>query len=144
MKILICSDTHGDNDSLKLLINKHPKCDLYLLAGDSEADNVDISPFISIKGNCDYMSEFPLHIILPTPYGKLLMQHRPVTDYLFLKQNEIKIVVFGHTHIRKFEILDKIYYINPGAISFARDANDGSYAILDISENKVNATFYKI
>ena len=58
MKILLVSDTHGNNVALDALVKKYPNMDLYLHCGDSESDEYSIYPFRSVKGNCDYFGDF--------------------------------------------------------------------------------------
>ena len=50
----------------------------------------------------------------------------------------MKTIIYGQ---RKFELIDGIYHINPGAISFPRDGFDLSYAILTITPEKVEVEF---
>lgn len=144
MKILICSDSHSDNESLDELVKRHPNMDLYLHAGDSESDEFSIRPFLSVQGNCDYFSDFPIRRIIETPLGNLLMQHKPNPDYKIIKEYKIKLFVYGHTHIRKCEENGSVLFINPGSISFSRDNNPGSYVIMNISKEKYTIDFYSL
>lgn len=146
MKILICSDSHGDDQALEEVYKKFPKCDLYLHAGDSESDEWSIRPFESVQGNCDFRYDFPLRKIVNTPYGKLLIQHHPQLPLDIVKQYNIKIFVHGHTHTRK-EMYDEdygLFIFNPGSISFPRDSHELSFLILEIDNNKVKATFHSL
>lgn len=144
MKILLVSDTHGNNEALDYLVKKYPNMDLYLHAGDSESDEYSIFPFRSVRGNCDYFGDFLYQLIIPTPYGNILMRHRPDVDEQTLRDNQIKIFIFGHTHRREFKKEGELYIINPGAISFARDKYDYSYALLDITDKTVTADFHTL
>ena len=144
MKILLVSDTHGNNDALDYLVKKYPNMDLYLHAGDSESDEYSIFPFRSVKGNCDYFGDFLYQLIIPTPYGNILMRHKPEVDEQTLRDNQIKIFIFGHTHRREFKKEGELYIINPGAISFARDKYDYSYALLDITDKTVTVDFHTL
>ena len=144
MRLLIVSDSHGNSAALDDLLKKYPNMDLYLHAGDLEADYQSIRPFDCVRGNCDYFSDLPERRILNTPYGTLLMQHRPEPPLSILIEYDVKIVVFGHTHRRKFELINGVYYINPGAISFSRDGKELSYAIMEISKESVKAKFYSL
>ena len=144
MKILLVSDTHGNNESLDYLVKKYPNMDLYLHCGDSESDEFSIHPYRSVKGNCDYIGDFPMYLIIPTPYGNMMVHHKPLIDSNVLRDNNAKIFVYGHTHRREFTKENGIYLINPGAISFARDKYDYSYAILDISEKEVKVDFHTL
>jgi len=144
MKILIVSDSHGNNEALDKLYQKYPNMDLYLHAGDSESDEYSIRPFLSVKGNCDYFTTAPERRIMDTPYGTLLIQHHPILQNNLIKEYNIKFFVFGHTHRRKNEIDKGLILINPGSISFSRDGHDQSYVILNIEEDSYNIEFYEL
>ena len=144
MKILICSDTHSDNESLDELVRRHPKMDLYLHAGDSESDEFSIRPFLSVKGNCDYFSDLPYKRIIETPMGNLLIQHHPTPDYQIIKDYQVRFFVYGHTHMRRYEEIGSVLFLNPGSISFSRDNHPGSYIIMDISKEKYTIDFYSL
>ena len=144
MRILLVSDSHGNSEALDKLLKKYPKMDLYLHAGDLEADEQSIRPFDCVKGNCDHWSNLPERRIIRTPYGNLLMTHLPYMRPDIVKEYKIKIFVYGHTHRRKFALENGIYIINPGAISFPRDGHDLSYAIADITSEKVDVQFYTL
>ena len=72
------------------------------------------------------------------------MQHLPYLPNDIVKEYKIKIFVYGHTHRRKFEKINDIYHINPGAISFPRDGFDLSYAILNITSDDVKVDFFTL
>ena len=111
---------------------------------DLEADWQSIRPFDCVRGNCDYFSDLPERRIINTPYGVLLMQHRPEPPLNIIKEYKVKIFIYGHTHRRKFEEKNGIVYINPGAISFSRDGKELSYSIVEITPEKVNVKFYSL
>ena len=144
MKILLVSDSHGDYASLDRLASMYPEMDLYLHAGDSEQDEWSIKPFISVRGNCDHYYDFPSFLIIPSPYGNIFVQHLPFVSKSTIDEHNTKIVIHGHTHTRRNEKKNGILYVNPGAISYARDKYDGSYAILDIDSNHVDIKFYTL
>ena len=144
MKILLVSDSHSDYASLDRLAAMYPEMDLYLHAGDSEQDEWSIKPFISVRGNCDHYYDFPIFLIIPSPYGNIFVQHLPFISKSVIAEHNAKIVIHGHTHTRRNEMKNGILYVNPGAISYARDKFDGSYAILDIESNSVDIKFYTL
>ena len=74
----------------------------------------------------------------------MLVQHKPNPDASLMRKYDIKIFVYGHTHTRKYLDEFGIITINPGAISFARDQYDYSFAIVDISKSKVDVTFHTL
>ena len=145
MKIILASDSHGNTEALKKIAKKHPNADLYLNLGDSESDEFSISPFISVKGNMDYFSNFRDYVIIPTPYGNLYATHKPpIIDDIKSLNQPIKIICHGHTHKRRFEKINNILYINPGSISYSRDGNDLSYCTIEITKLGINYEFYSL
>ena len=142
MKILLVSDTHGNNAILQDLYNQYPNMDRYLHAGDADAySDYEIYPFSVVKGNNDYYGNYPESISFDTPYGKLLMKHRP-----YLHQNEsdkIKIFIHGHTHIPEVNFEDGFYSICPGSISYSRRWKE-TYMILDIKEKSIILTLLEL
>ena len=144
MKILLVSDSHSDYQALDTLAKKYPNMDLYLHAGDSEQDEFSIKPFISVRGNCDHYYDFPNFLVIPSPIGNIYVQHLPFVSKSVIEQHNAKIVIHGHTHCRRNERKNGILYINPGAISYARDKYQGSYAIIEIESNKVEVKFYTL
>lgn len=144
MKILLVSDSHGNNAALDELAIKYPHMDLYLHAGDSASMGWSIQPFESVLGNCDYYDNFPSHMKLPIPGGFLWMQHRPQVDLKMLKENGVRLFIHGHTHKRRLETIEGITFVNPGALSFARDDYDLSYAIIEINDGNIAVNFYQM
>lgn len=144
MKILLVSDSHNDYQALDQLAAKYPNMDLYLHAGDSEQDEFSIKPFISVRGNCDHYYDFPNYMVIPSPAGNIYVQHTPYVSKSVINEHNAKIVIHGHTHVRRNEMKNGILYINPGAISYARDKFDGSYAILNIEQNDIEVNFYTL
>lgn len=146
MKILLVSDSHGDDSSLAKIASKHNDCDYYLHLGDSQSTPDRIRPFISVKGNCDYYSSgFQKFLILFSPYGKIYVEHIPFyqTNISKLKEEGFKIYLHGHTHVKRDETIDGVRIINPGSIDYPRD-NSRSYALIDITDSNVNVKFFEL
>ena len=144
MKILVVSDSHSDYESLNRLYKMYPHMDLYLHAGDSEQDEFSIKPFVSVRGNCDHYYDFQNYLVIPTPVGNIYVQHYPHVSKSVIAEHNAKIVIHGHTHTRRHEMINDVLFINPGAISFARDKYDGSYAILTIENSNIEVKFYTL
>ena len=144
MKVLLVSDSHSNYEALERLYKMYPNMDLYLHAGDSEQDEWSLKPFISVRGNCDHYYDFQNFLVIPSPYDNIYVQHTPYVSKSGINEHNAKIVIHGHTHTRRNEIVNGILFVNPGAISFARDKHEGSYAILNIEENKVEVKFYTL
>ena len=144
MKIIIASDSHGNNKALDEIVLKHPDADMYLHAGDSEMDEYMIAPFETVLGNCDHFSNAPNRKIIDTPYGKLLIQHYPTMPDDIIKQYNIKFFVHGHTHRRENITKNGIAIICPGAIAFDRDGNDLSYMELIVFNDHYEVIFHSL
>jgi len=84
------------------------------------------------------------NFILPSPFGNILLKHKPDASPSFLKKNDIKIYVHGHTHIKACYKKNDIVYICPGAISDPRDDGIPSFIILENNEKEMFCTFYNI
>ena len=141
MKLLVVSDSHGDNESLQQLALIYPHMDLYLHLGDSESDEYSIRPFISVRGNCDCYPNFENCLIIPTPLGNIFASHSPYISKGELEGKHIRFFLHGHTHRRRFETIKDITYLNPGSISFSRDGFDLSYMILEINKTGFEVAF---
>ena len=148
MKIVIVSDTHGDTHSLQKVLLRETGVDLYLHAGDVVAPKEDINPFAAVRGNCDgfYRQDYEKEYEYMTPYGRIHMEHIPLSDIMIeaLKIEGVKIFIHGHTHVRKNEYDNGTYIFCPGSLSFPRDNDKGTYLVLEINEKEVKHTFKEI
>ena len=141
MKIVLVSDSHGNNEFLDWIAKQHKDADYFFHCGDSQSTSNQIHPFQSVRGNCDYFSNFPDHMKIPYENGYIWIQHHPYNETSILKKNNVKIFIHGHTHKRRDEIIDGISFINPGAISLARDEYDLSYAIIILTNHEIRLLF---
>ena len=144
MKILVVSDSHGHTEEILSLVKQYPKMDVYLHAGDSQEMEVSLFPYQTVRGNCDYDSNMMKRLLIDTPYGKLLMTHAPFVSEEELKEQNIKIYVYGHLHKRVYKKEDEIYYISPGSTCYERDSNNEGYVILTITKKTVRARFFDL
>lgn len=139
-RIIVVSDTHYDSKSLTKIVNMYPKASLYLHAGDSQLDEYSIRPFISVKGNNDYLISDEVRII-DLGVNKIYMTHGHKNylseDSLSLlaKRNECNILIFGHTHRPFYKIVDGVHILNPGSLSLSRSTLGNTYATIEIDEN---------
>lgn len=147
MRIIAFSDSHRNAQNVhKLFEETHLTTDLYIFLGDGENDLENIvylypdKKILSVAGNCDAASLKPQMSTVDVLGKKILFTHGHVqsVDYglsrlkSVAKQNGADVVLFGHTHERRCEYEDGIYYINPGSIGNPRDGLAPSYAAIDI------------
>ena len=141
MKILVVSDSHGDEKTLKELAVTYPNMDYYLHAGDSGLDRDTLYPFESVKGNTDY---YPFDELLRiyTPMGYLLIRHKPWFTNEQIKEN--KFLIHGHTHQYRFYLEGDKVFLNPGSLSLPRDGTNGTFMIMNIEKDLASIIVYDI
>ena len=141
MKILVVSDSHGNESLLKELVKAYPNMDYYLHAGDSGLDRDTLYPFVSVKGNTDYYP-FDELIRIYTPMGYLLVKHKPWFTNEQIKDN--KFLINGHTHQYSFSIESDKVFLNPGSLSLPRDNTNGTFMTMNIEKEKATIIIYDI
>ena len=138
MKIVVASDNHGDSDVLKRIVLANQDASLFLHLGDSQMFDYEISPFIGVKGNCDYGKDYPMELYLDTPYGKLYLHHGNflygVTPEL-IKIKNCKIFLYGHIHRKRIQKFNDTYVVCPGSTSLPRGNDSASYLIIEFDKN---------
>ena len=88
---------------------------------------------------CDYDEDFMDHIKINTPYGNLYMTHKPLLNPNIIKENDIKILINGHTHVPQIKKVEDLYILNPGSVAYPRLGNSPSYMIINIEKDKIDA-----
>ena len=147
VKIIVASDNHGDMYSIEKILLPHKDADLYLHAGDSQRMDFEMSPFRCVKGNNDWGLDYPNSFIVNTPAGKIYVTHgHKILPYNFyeLKNQGVKLIIRGHSHVRKIEEREGVYIVNPGSTSRPRDGSRGTYLVIMINDNKFDFTFKEI
>lgn len=141
MIVGVISDIHGHlADSA---INELESCDIILCAGDVERESVlmeldAIAPTIAVKGNCDYpsiSSNVPFTASPRIGGVRFFMVHRP--EDIGTPAEDVQVVVHGHTHIPRNQIINGVRYLNPGSATRPRGGSKKSMARLTIEEGKV-------
>jgi uncharacterized protein len=165
MKLMIASDIHGSAFYCNEMIEayKREKADKLLLLGDIlyhgprndlpkeyapkkviEMLNNIKEELLCVRGNCDtevdqMVLDFPImaeycilylgnRMIFATHGHKFNPENMPL-----LKKGDI--LLNGHTHIPKFELVNERIYMNPGSVSIPKENSPHGYIILD--ENAV-------
>lgn len=154
MKVLIVSDTHKSNSNyFKVLELHHP--DMVIHCGDSEGSEYALTeaadcPVVLVAGNNDFFCELPREQELNIGNYKVWVTHGH-SYYVsmgseFLKQEAAArgadIVLYGHTHRPVIDMEDCVIAVNPGSLSYPRQAGKRpSYAIMEIDrEGEVHFT----
>jgi uncharacterized protein len=154
MKILVISDTHGDIDKAKNVIEDNCDIDIIIHLGDYFRDAQKLSdmfpdiPFEYIYGNSDFMIEdVPAEKTLEYG-GKIVFithghRYSVKWDHSRLNKRAVEVnadlLLFGHTHIAEIITENKYILLNPGSISDPRGEENESYAIIEIDNDIINA-----
>ncbi len=92
-------------------------------------------PLILVRGNCDSNSTWPIVVDLVRCDVRFRLQHVP-PDSL---PNECDVVLHGHTHVPRNEIVSGVRFLNPGCVTRPNRGAPASVAFLEISEGKALA-----
>ena len=138
MKIVVVSDIHRNIETLSIVKNLHPRADLFLDAGDSQLDEIDLLPFLTVKGNCDFFIKNNFRIIqlnglkiFITHGNKYLLTDEVLSQ--IAKNNDCNMIIFGHTHVPYSNKVNGVYILNPGSISRGRSSLGNTYAIINFT-----------
>lgn len=158
MKILVFSDSHGLVENIKTAIRQHPQIDYMIHLGDYGMDVEEIGyefPYLTIEavqGNCDRIREHPVEKVLKLDGKSIFITHGHIygvkygLNTIISKgvQEDYDAILFGHTHQPLVDWRKGLLIVNPGSMARARSTAGATYAILDISENGLNANIKKI
>ncbi len=161
MKIMFISDIHGSIKYLNKAINRfeEEKADKLVILGDftegssarpdyfynplevTELLNEYKEQIIAVRGNCDSeadqrLLDFPMMAkFTEIQFGnrKIFATHGHLYDkWNMPKLNKGDIFIHGHVHVPIAEMVNGIYYFNPGSISLPRQNSKNSYGILEL------------
>lgn len=150
-KVLIVSDTHGDNSYFGFLIKKTGMPDLVIHCGDSEGseyyyENSLTCPLVMVRGNCDYATELPAMEITEVNGLRILAVHGnrqgvnggPDGVIDLAVENACQVACYGHTHSPRIFHDDEtgVWCVNPGSLSYPRQADrKHTYILLEVEDD---------
>lgn len=155
MRILIVSDTHRSLRNFDEVIEREKEIDMLLHLGDVEGDDDYIEavmncPVHIVGGNNDFFSQLPNEIEIRIGKHKVFLTHGH-GYYVSMDTRRLKqaarargadIVMYGHTHRPDIDLEDDVKVINPGSLSYPRQAGrKATYVIMEIG-NTGTAEFY--
>ena len=150
MKVLICSDSHGNPENIRRIIQAEQP-DHLLFLGDGERDLVMAQfdfpdlPCHAVAGNCDYTDNNPDEAFIQLEGVNVLMAHghrygvKSSYERYFRRGilRRAKLICAGHTHTALIREKFGITLINPGSIGFYFDP---TYAIAELKDGKILRT----
>lgn len=153
-RVVILSDSHGLTDEIPKIKARHD-ADVYVHCGDSElsTDAPELKEFITVRGNCDWTSPFPLEEVVEIGGLRFFISHGHMTQVKSTllnlqyraKELNAEVVCFGHSHIAYAEKINEAIFINPGSIRYPNRIKQPSYTVLEWeSKAAIYCTFYDV
>lgn len=152
MKFLVMSDTHGDAEIIKTVIERHPNMDAIFHCGDSELpyNHPYLDGVKKVRGNCDSCKDYPNEVQYEKNGIKIFMTHGHLFNVkstlmnLYYRAKEVKanVVFFGHSHLLGIEEIDNIIFINPGSLRKPRGIKEKTYIVIEVEKNEYNIIAY--
>lgn len=164
MKLMVISDIHGSSLYMNkaYLEFKNGNYDKLLILGDvlyhgprndlpegyNPKEVIKIlnqikDKIICVEGNCDayvdqMVLEFPIlkSAMVLNDGISYYMTHGHIYNPLNPLNVSEGVVLYGHTHISKIELVDHVYYINPGSISIPK--GNGIHSFIKIIDKKIS------
>lgn len=146
-RILVVSDSHRSHDGLLRLIREQQPIDVLIHLGDLEEDEGifrraagEHCACYFVEGNNDFFSSLPREIELNLGRKRAFLTHghsyRVGLDVTRLAEEararNCQIAMFGHTHKPFLKEVDGVLCLNPGSVSFPRQANrTPSYMLIE-------------
>jgi uncharacterized protein len=88
-------------------------------------------PVTVVRGNCDSNSEWPLTENLKRNGVRFRLVHIPPDQV----PDSIDVVLHGHTHVPRNEIVGRVRFLNPGCVTRPNRGAPASVAFLEIAAN---------
>lgn len=158
MKIGVISDTHGSIGRTKEALNNIKDLDLVIHLGDYVKDARELEKLLDIeiiyvRGNCDFLdSDVEDEKILEIENKKILITHGHRYDVkdgvskIFYKGKEenVDIVLFGHSHMSTKVESEGIILLNPGSATEPRNGSKASIGLINLKKSIIETEIIKI
>lgn len=150
MKIVILSDTHGNQALAARILEEVHDVDHIIHLGDEIDDACFLEmvygkEIIKVPGNCDYSASFPRERHITLAGKKTLITHGDLYNVKSgmeklqekAKAEKVEFVLYGHTHQASVQTIDDILFVNPGCLK--KGFSELTYAILSIENESFSA-----
>jgi putative phosphoesterase len=89
-------------------------------------------PVRVVRGNCDDYLNWPLFLNLERAGRRIRLEHIPPQT----PPAGFDLLLHGHTHVPRDEVIGGVRFLNPGCISRANRGAPASFAWLELEEGK--------
>lgn len=171
MKILLLSDTHGELEETKQVINRYPKMEYYIHLGDIGFPLKELYRFQVVAGNHDHELTLPYERILEIEQRRVLCIHGNLFDdetvkevlamhsidteqimeicmttlyhklCAYAKEKGCDTLFFGHTHHQVDIEIEGVRLINPGSVCLGTPHS--GYAVIEILGKELHCVFHE-
>lgn len=148
MRLLVISDSHGDEDAVRRALLEQPRAEVVFHLGDgvAEAERVAAAfagekAFFFTRGNNDwgcphaYAGELTLEgrKIFYT-HGHLYHVKYGLTEVVeAARARGADLLLFGHTHMPLADYQEGLYIINPGSLAYSV-SGPPAYGVVDLTD----------
>ena len=154
MKVLVISDTHGDDRNVIAALVREMPIDALLHLGDSMEDEDEFAlcvagediPVYMVGGNCDFYHDHPRSRVVELAGHRIFMTHGHLEQVdwgtgdlaVAALSNQCDIALYGHTHVPDLDDSDRHLLIgNPGSLSYPRQrGRRPTYMVLTLVRGK--------
>ena len=154
MKILVCSDSHGNVDNMVRAVERsQPQLVIHLGDGWRDAEKLarlfpDL-PVEQVPGNCDLRPGTPGERVLCLEDRRILLCHGHAYGVkqsllplaLAAEEQRVDAVLFGHTHRALYDRRGELTILNPGSIG---DYVQPSYGVLWLRREGITADLLRL
>ena len=154
MKILVCSDSHGNLDNLVRAVEREAPDRIYHL-GDGWRDAQRLHaqfpdiPLEQVPGNCDWSVQSPAELLLTIRGKRILLCHGHtygVKQSLLnagyaAEEQDLDLFLFGHTHKPLVDKRGKTLFVNPGSIG---DWARPFYAVVTLENGRLDGRTFPL
>lgn len=152
MRIIVCSDNHGDKEILMKLKEKYRGAKAFIHCGDMEMTKEEMEGFYVVTGNNDYLDRFPNELVVDLEEIKVFVTHSHKLPFgqrtqalaHIAKSYDCILACHGHTHIPHVTEIDGVTCLNPGSLRYNRDGSRPSYAVVDVNDGELDIHFHTI
>lgn len=154
MRIVVVSDTHGNDSSLRRAILAQPQAEVVIHLGDGEEELLRAKRafpekmFLAVRGNCDFGSSLPGVGEFTAEGVKIFYTHGhaygvksgPYSIVCAARERGAQVLLYGHTHRAFTDYEDGLYMMNPGSLN----SWEATYGTLDITPQGIVTNVVKL